>query len=165
MTTRRAMKGVLENLLGTFTSRNTDHEGYWLLGFLVSDLDRRTIELLSGDAASVNRPPWNIAAVMANDRFRDQMRKYGLPLETVRAAELELERLPGAATALINGETWEGFKVRFGAKATMDDGRVYERERRVFVAPHSSRELRSTRWDASRSRVPYSGIAPRDSGR
>ena len=36
MPTRNALKGVLAGFLGTYTSRNSDYRGYWLLGFLVA---------------------------------------------------------------------------------------------------------------------------------
>lgn len=152
MTARGPVKSVLDGLLGTLTSRNSDYEGYWLLGFLVADLDRRTIDLLDANSAGDGGEPWRFAERLAAERFRELVQKHGVPIEHIRLARLEIERLPGTATADINGETWEGFAVGFAARATMNDGRVFERERRVFVAPHSSRESRSLRWDASRSR-------------
>ena len=39
MPTRRVIKSVLRNLLGTLTSRYSDWHGYWLLGFVVKDLE------------------------------------------------------------------------------------------------------------------------------
>ncbi len=35
---RRIIKAVLDNFLGTYTSRYSDFHGYWLFGFLVKDL-------------------------------------------------------------------------------------------------------------------------------
>ena len=46
MAKRRAIRGVLGNFLGTFTSRYSDYDGYWLFGFLVADLKDLRIDLL-----------------------------------------------------------------------------------------------------------------------
>ena len=35
MPTRRVIKSVLHNFLGTYTSRYSDYNGYWLFGFMV----------------------------------------------------------------------------------------------------------------------------------
>jgi hypothetical protein len=149
VTSRHAIKAVLHNLLGTFTSRNSDYKGYWMLGFLVADVDRRSIDLLVADPPDGSRTTWDAATQLAVARFREQALKLGVPMEAVRDAELQVERLPGAAKAVINSKNWQGFKVRLVARATMDSGRSYERDLRVFVAPHSRRELRRTkpaRW-------------------
>ena len=42
----KRVKGVLDNFLGTFTSRYLDHNGYWVFGMLVGDLGELRIDLL-----------------------------------------------------------------------------------------------------------------------
>ena len=52
MTSRRVIPGVLHNFLGTFTSRYSDFDGYWVFGFLIESMDRVRIDLLSEAAKS-----------------------------------------------------------------------------------------------------------------
>jgi hypothetical protein len=139
---RGRIKSVLDAFLGTFTSRYSDFDGYWLFGFLVADLDRRTIDLLGVSAADDVRAPWDFASALARARFRDQADKQRVPLEAIRSAEMEVAKLPGVAEALINTERWAGSNVQCTVRATTPDGRAVERTRRVFVAPHSNRESR-----------------------
>ena len=47
MTSRRVIPGVLHNFLGTFTSRYSDFNGYWIFGFLVEKMDSVRIDLLA----------------------------------------------------------------------------------------------------------------------
>jgi hypothetical protein len=47
MATRRVIKSVLRNFLGTYTSRYSEIRGYWLFGFLVPDLGELHFDLLS----------------------------------------------------------------------------------------------------------------------
>ena len=149
MTTRRAIQSVLHNLLGTFTSRYTEYEGYWLFGFVVADLDCRNIDLLGEDEARASQAPWESAVAAARTQFRDQAAKAGVDRRLVRHAELEFVRAPGTARGLVNGAEWDGYHVVFTARATMDDGSRYARTRRVFVSPHSDREMRSAGGDRS----------------
>jgi hypothetical protein len=46
MKPRRIIKGVLHNFLGTYTSRYSDYDGYWLFGMLVRDVEELSIDLL-----------------------------------------------------------------------------------------------------------------------
>lgn len=67
-------------------------------------------------------------------------------MERVCVAELELVRQPGTRKELVNGLAREGFTVLFKASATMDNGRLYQHDRSVFIAPHdASIELPSAR--------------------
>ncbi len=145
MPTRRLIKGVLGNFLDTYVSRNSDYDGYLLFGFLVGDIGEMIINLLE---QSVSRPdsPKAVALSSAAAKFEDQRRKAGLDPSQVHQASLKIRRLPGVESISVNGHSCAGFKLRFLAEAVMDDGRRYERERVVFVAPHDPRvELRSAR--------------------
>jgi hypothetical protein len=146
MTTRRAIKGVLEGFLGTYVSRYSEYDGYWLFGFLVLDLQHLRIDLLSNQACAVDNTPKTVALTLARSKFRDQVGKAGLSLKSIGAAELEITKLSGTQRVLENGQVRDGYGVLFRAVATMDNGRVYERQRTVFVSPHNaSIELRSVR--------------------
>ncbi len=73
MATRRTMRGVLGNFLGTYTSRYSDFDGYWLFGFLVSDLGEFRIDLLAPNPGEPNTP-LAVAVQLAAAKFDDQMR-------------------------------------------------------------------------------------------
>jgi hypothetical protein len=149
MTTRRVIKGVLEGFLGTYVSRYSEYDGYWLFGFLVLDLQHLRVDLLSSQACSVSDTPEAVAMALARAKFRDQVAKVGLSLKSICTAELEITRLPRTQGGLENGQVRDGYDVLFKAIATMDNDRVYERQKTVFVSPHdASLELRSARADA-----------------
>jgi hypothetical protein len=137
MASRRVIKGVLGNFLGTYASRNSDYHGNLLFGFLVGDLGELRINLLE---QHVNDPdtPVGVAVWSAAAKFQDQRQKAGLAPTQVRDAWLTIQRLPGLEWGSVNGHSCAGFNLRFLAAATMDDGKRYERERVVFVAPHDS---------------------------
>jgi hypothetical protein len=142
MATRRVIKGVLGNFLGTYVSRYSDYDGYLLFGFLVSDLGELRINLL-GESVSEPDTPMGRAVLSAVAKFDDQRQKAGLAPSRVRDAWLMIRRLPGLARGSVNGHSCAGFNVSFLAAARMDDGKRYERDRVVFVAPHDPKvELR-----------------------
>lgn len=147
MSTQRAIKGVLGNFLGTYTSRYSDYNGYWLFGFLVRELDELRIELLPPDDSHPDSPT-GVAVQLAVVRFRDQFQKAGLELRQVQEAWLTIRKLPGVATGPVNSRPTEGHSVSFSAEAVMAGGRRYEKQRTVFVAPHDpNAESRCTRSD------------------
>ncbi|MHC4405609.1 MAG: hypothetical protein ACYTG0_38680 [Planctomycetota bacterium] len=139
------MKGALDGFLGTYVSRYSDYDGYWLFGFLVSDLQHLRIDLLSDEAESAEHEPEAVAMALARTKFRDQVAKAGLSVGSIRAADL-IVRQTGTRNGFVNGVARDGYDVLFKATSTMDNGRVYERHRSVFISPHdASMELRSTR--------------------
>jgi hypothetical protein len=130
------IKGVLDNFLGTYTSRYTDYEGYWLFGLLAADLSEVEFDLL---AASGNPDsPLGVTELVASLKFADQAQKAGLGASQVRRAWLRMERLPEAVSryCYLAGRDRAGYSIAFRAGAVTDDGREYERKRVVFVAPH-----------------------------
>jgi hypothetical protein len=144
MATQRAIRGVLGNFLGTYTSRYSDYEDYWLFGLLVSDLGELRIDLLAPTAGTPDSPVGS-AIRSAAAKFEDQVRKARLLRSQVREAWLTIRR-DGSAGGWANGHWCAGYNVRFSAGAVMDGGRRYEREQIMFVAPHNPEiELRSRR--------------------
>ena len=65
MTTRKAMKGVLDGFLGTYMSRYSHYEGYWLFGFLICDLPCLRVDLLSDGARADETAPEALAIANA----------------------------------------------------------------------------------------------------
>jgi len=146
MKPRRIIKGVLHNFLGTYTSRYSDHDGYWLFGMLVRDVEELSIDLLcpSTDAAS---PMSVVAAIqLAAQRFREQMEKSGLSVLCAREARLHIMKLNDLRRDFVNGRMSDGHTVRFVAGVVSDRGKTYEHEVSMFVAPHDAKvETRSAR--------------------
>jgi hypothetical protein len=146
VTTRRAMKGVLDGFLGTYVSRYSEYDGYWLFGFLVSELQNLRVDLLSDEVRPADDTPEAVAVALARLKFRDQVAKAGLSFGSIRAAELEIARQLGTRKGFVSGSARDGYSVLFEATATMDNGRVYKRERSVFISPHDATiERRSAR--------------------
>lgn len=148
MTTRKVIKGVLNNFLGTFTSRYSEHEGYWLFGILVGSLEQPfQIDLLRPPVVASAAVPLIIAAQVAVTKLDEQVRKAGLPLSCMREAELIMTRSAGTRErSQENGTRRECYEVRFCVRVVSDRAKTYEAEKVVFVAPHDPRkELRSAR--------------------
>ncbi len=145
MATRRAIKGVLGNFLGTYVSRYSDYHGYWLFGFLVGNLGELRINLL-GQSVSDPDSPLGVAVNIAVAKFEDQRLKAALASSQIREALLTITQLPGLVSGEINGHSCPGFNVSFLVAAVMDDDKRYERKRVVFMAPHQAAiERRSKR--------------------
>jgi len=143
---RRTIKGVLHNFLGTFTSRYSDYDGYWLFGMLVADVGELKIDLLSPSVGPTASAPVAAAIRLAAQKFREQVEKAGLSVSRTREARLDITRPPDSRRGSVNGRVCAGHDVRFVAKVVSDNGKTYESEISVFVAPHDSRvESRSTR--------------------
>jgi hypothetical protein len=128
------MKSVLEGFLGTYTSRYSDLCGYWLHGQLPFDTIQLGVDLM---ATPPNEDtPEAAARRIAVRRFQEQLAKSGLDVAVVRSAELRTHM----ETEMVEG--WQGdhrsggHMVEFVVTAVMDNGRRYERKRKVFVAPH-----------------------------
>jgi len=139
MTSRHVIPGVLHNFLGTFTSRYSDYNGYWLFGFLVDDLDTKRINLLGESAKSTDSKAWAFAYQLAAQRFSEQVAIAGLSMACFREAYLDISKLPESRLS-------SGYEMRFQAHAVSDLGRAYERTTSISVRPHNPKlELRSAR--------------------
>ncbi len=77
MATRRIIKGVLGNFLGTYVSRYSDYDGYLLFGFLVGDFAELRINLLGQSVADPDSP-LGVAVLTAVAKFEDQRAKAHL---------------------------------------------------------------------------------------
>lgn len=145
MVRRSALRGLLGNFLATFVSRNSDHDGYWLLGQLPLDHASQRIDLLG--APPVGDAPLCVATRLAIQRLHEQLAQAGVDPTFLQEAVLHWTSSPSAHLGLHGGEPSRGHDVEFCVRAVTDLGRCFERRQRVFVAPHDpTRELRSTRW-------------------
>jgi len=134
------MKSVLRGFLGTYTSRYSDYRGYWLHGQLPSDLLEWTINLLG--SAPVSDEAIAVTCRLAARRFAEQLHKAGLTFAIVREATLQIERMPEVVKGWQGDCVSDGQMVRFCARSVMDNGRIYQDERTVFVAPHNPEKER-----------------------
>ena len=146
MKTRRTIKGVLHNFLGTYSSRCSDYDGYWLFGLLVADVGELRIDLLN-PSVGTTAPPHMVAAIqLAAQKFREQMEKAGLSVSCAREARLDITRSPDLRGGVVNGRPCTGYSVQFVARVVSDSGKAYESAASTFVAPHNPEvETRSTR--------------------
>jgi hypothetical protein len=146
MPRRRSLRGVLRGFLGSFTSRYSDYEGYWIFGMLVMDLREATIDLL-GDADGGAEPgPLSAAFRLARTLFGEQLGKGGLDPSRVREARLDMRRSSTPTRGTVNGRLAEGYEITLAVRVVTDLNGVYESTGSIFVAPHDPQaEQRSRR--------------------
>ena len=143
-TSSRKRGEVLDNFLGTYTSRNSDYGGYWLLGQLRVNQREWTVDLL-GTPPTENTPE-DAGHRLAIRKFAEQVNKAGLTLHVVREARLRLARTPQAVEGQHGDFRANGNMVRCSASASLSTGSTFERECLIFVAPHNpKKERRSSR--------------------
>jgi hypothetical protein len=158
MATRKVLKSVLWNFLGTYMSRYSDYDGYWLFGFLIGDLQELRINAL-GQVVNDPDSALGIAIQSAAEKFKDQCEKAGLIPSRIREAWLTIKKLPDAVRGPVSGRPSDGYSLRFTAEAVTDGGRHYGQERTVFVAPHNPKvETRSARADKRRATPGHDNV-------
>jgi hypothetical protein len=146
MATRRAIQGVLHNFLGTYTSRYTDLNGYWLFGFLVAALQEMRFDLIGKQDAGQISAPEDVARWVARTKFREQMEKSRVPMSSIKAADLIIRRGVEKKRGFVNGLACDGCDLVFDVQATTSRDVALSCGRSVFVAPHDPRvERRSAR--------------------
>ncbi len=129
------LKSILHNFLGTYTSRNSDHEGSWPFGFVVRDFENLRFDLLNAQNISPSTAAMVAVVDLAVTRFAEQLETAGLPRALVKEAALTLTRFPNPKGGVVNGEVCDGFDVKFVARAVLQSGKAAEWEAWEFVAP------------------------------
>jgi hypothetical protein len=153
VSTSRVLRGVTENFLGTYTSRYSDHKGYWLFGFL-SGAAQLDIDLL-GDRYRKSEEPAEDARMFAMDAFIDQLMKAGVPEARLFTARLFISSSATATERLAGGVLRKGRDMKFVVVVVTKGDARYEARSTKFVAPHDSAvEQRSRRVEAAGSRPP-----------
>lgn len=140
MATRRVMRSVLHNFLGTLTSRHSDYQGYWLFGQLPANVEALEVNLL-GD------PPDGEALVqvverVAIRRFLEQLFRARLDRAFVCEATLLLTRDPEPVLGWHGELQAVGHALEFVVRVRMDNDRVLEARQSAFAAPHDPRKER-----------------------
>ena len=130
----RAIRGALRSFLGTFTSRYSQFNRYWLFGFVLKHGDRFDIDLMSSDLEPADPKPVAAARALARLRFREQMAKNRVK-ESVVAASLSIEVAPEGVAVVPH---WRNAKpVRFTVEARSKGGESISASSIVQVAPHN----------------------------
>jgi hypothetical protein len=151
MASRKAIKSVLHNFLGTYTSRYSEYDGYWLFGFLVDDMIQVKIDLIDMISKRTETAQMDIAIKLAIRLFSEQVKKAGLAISCIQQAQLDIKKLDETITVIINEQECYGYKLNFKATAVSNLGKAYEHEKSIFVTSHNPwAERRSARGD-----LPY----------
>jgi len=146
MASHRNIRGMLHNFLGTYTSRYSDFDGYWLFGLLVDDISELYIDLIEVRSECNDTMPMIIAKQLAVTKFSEQMEKVGLPTSCIREAHLKITKSPELIDGFVNGWLSSGYQVKFVVEAVTDLGKTYESTLSLFVALHNPKvEQRSGR--------------------
>jgi hypothetical protein len=150
MKIRRQITGALCGLLGTYGSRYSDYDGYWLFGLLVYEIDSLSFDLLRKDPASSVSPVIAKARRSACTYFDEQIRLAHIPLECIAEAKLTIQKVGDARVGSADGNMSQGHQLSLVAEAVSDLGKKYRAEKFLFVAPHDPRaELRSMRREGA----------------
>jgi hypothetical protein len=150
MAKRRAMNGILHNFVGTFSSRYSDWDGYWLFGVLFVNPEplgvrTLTIDLLSHHLSG-DPDPVEVARRLAALRFGQQLVRAQFPRSDVREATLTVAREATMIPGKVNGYECMGWRVDFVSVAVLQSDVCYRFQRDLFFAPHNPQvEMRSTR--------------------
>jgi hypothetical protein len=133
MSSTRALRGVVGNLLGAYVSRYSSYQGYWLFGFLVQELDLLEFDLLGVPERGLT--PTEVAGARAIAIFRDQLAKAGVDPMRVRSGTLSLRR-DRPANLVVSDIAVCGCELLVSTRVQAVSGRWFLAERRVYVAPH-----------------------------
>ena len=148
---------VVHNFLGTYTSRYSDHEGWWVFGLAEAQLADAQLDLLGSTPQSAN--PLSAVTQMAQGRFAEQLAKAHIPSSFVREAQLSITRNPELVRGAVNGRWCDGHTFTFTVRVVSDREKTFENKASIFVAPHDATiERRSTR-------APNQPLQPTTAGR
>lgn len=146
MSSVKAIKGALNNFLATYTSRNSDYDGYWLFGLLVKDLTNLNFDLLKEFKEPSRPTSLQFAEISAAKKFRCQMQKTGVSVARIAEARLEITKTSDTISGFYGKWGRTAHVIRVYAHVKTNHGRLFTAETSLFAAPHSFFfESRSTR--------------------
>jgi hypothetical protein len=142
MPRRREVLSVLRGFVGTFLSRYSEFDGYWLFGFLVPEPREWGVDLLPVEPGPAHgrhsADPLTWARHLAKRLFADQCRKGAYPVSWLSTATLELHIAGPVDEELTDPIHLAGrpvYRVRAVASVTSDLGRGYSVTGEVLVCP------------------------------
>lgn len=145
---RYRLRGIAAAILGSFTGRNNDLDGYWAIGRLRAFADSQAVQvlrldLIRGQAEPDGEIPRRVAAAYET-ALRGKSVQFRIPRERLLAAIIEL-RFAGDGPRAIP-KTTRGEPFSCAIELTDDRGRGVRFEHRGYCAPHDpQREYRSLR--------------------
>ena len=134
MPSSRVLKSVLHNFLGTFMSRYSGFDGYWLFGFVVEGLAEADVDLLEAPSAARSTP---VAALRATacERFQEQLAKAGIAVQRLSSASLHSRRSELETVPSVWGPR-PGYHVVVEAVAEIHSGRRFRHLVREHILVH-----------------------------
>ena len=132
---RKTVAGALRNFLTTFTSRNTDWRGYWLLGMLVDELTEHEIDLQCLNTGELHRP-LPVAARVASEKFHEQIQHAGLNPQQLNSATLLIKKTSEPRPLVVEGFLRSASEITFTVHAQWADNKRCELQKSVLIAPH-----------------------------
>src|SRR5437868_262729 len=111
--TRRAIKSVLHNFLGTYTSRYSDYDGYWLFGLIAAQLGDIRVDLCAQLPMDLESTPLSALTECAQRKFRDQLAKARVSPRYIGEAELRITRSDAPTRGPVNGRWCDGYDFTF----------------------------------------------------
>ena len=132
MAKRRVMQAVLDNFLGTFSSRYSDFKGFWIFGLLVENFELLEVDLLDPEISSDTMTA--VTASLARKLFAEQARKAGFRLTEISGARVTLARSQGLVQGHIDQTNVLGYSLNFVAQADLIN-HIYQSKVSVFVQP------------------------------
>ncbi len=149
MAQHRKLLGIIRNVLGAYTSRNSDYYGYWLFGFLVNGPGAYRIDLLVPTSPTMYGCPTDAAADIARGIFADQVLKAEFDFARITSEVLTITQDPAPALSVFGNTPRSGHHLHVAISAAAGTA-VYSASVRIFAAPHDpSLEMRSaTPWYA-----------------
>ncbi len=147
MTSRKALRGALNGFLGTYISRYSDYQGYWLFGQSPeSDLKQGNFDLL--ESGQGTNTPSEAARSFAGSRFREQVAKASLSMDVVSRAELCIKATDEYGECRQGDFRSRGRRVIFEALVCSDTGQTYRACCSAFIAPHDPDKERPRHVDS-----------------
>ena len=132
------LRSAIPGFLGTFTSRHSDFDGFWLFGLVVRAGLDEDLDLMRPIGESVT--PYDKMVALARLKFREQLGKHRIPSTEITTASLRVFTTGDTRDVFVGpqGVTRVGKEMVFRAQVLCADGRTFERERRIYVAPHDA---------------------------
>lgn len=147
---------LLDGFLGTYTSRYSDYNGYWLFGFVVEEVDRLVVDLLLPAPQGHGEAPHTKTIELAISKFKEQSTKARIDLALFREASLTILRSPHLWKPGEVRARRIGYDLEFTARARPEGREALERKVKLVVSPHNPNiELKSVR-SAARPDQPES---------
>lgn len=152
MTRSRDLQGIANSLVETFISRNNDVSGYWGIGKLYQETIAYSTSKMDLDLLARTAQPGGSIALAVAAHYADYL-AFRLDGLVIAAASVSLE-FGAAPSSVLSVRSTYGDPFTCSVLITSESGRTYAASRAGHCAPHSPRELRSSRAGSNNSFKP-----------